>query len=152
MSKKSRQEGARVSSLIKAAKGSDFYIADVDLDDDKDGVVLTLESIVKTLGKLKKAFMIISAKDKYLIVGVYIPDELGSKIDSSEWIKAATNGFSGNLISDNLVSGNLIVIETENAFKSKDIVRANGFAFLYKNKLLEDEESSEEECLNFDDI
>ena len=149
MSKKSRKEGNRVACLIKANK-TEFYIADVDLDDSSDDVVGAMNSIVKTLGKVRAAFMIISAGIKVITILSYVPDELGEKLDKDLWLKKSIIGLPDGITDsgDNYVR---TVVETTTPFKLKDMVRGNGFAYLTKLGLMGDEESSEE-LPDFDDL
>ena len=147
--KKARSEGNRVACLIKANK-AEFYIADVDLEDEMDHVVSCVESARKTLGKLKTAFLLISAGTVRLNVVGYVPPELSDTIDIKEWINAAVRNIPGEqTVTDDEYYG--VSIEADTPFKLKDMVRSNGFAYLKKEGLMNDEESSEE-FVGFDDI
>ena len=153
MSKKSRKEGNRVACLIKANK-TEFYIADVDLDDNTKDVLAAVTSVTKTLGKMRAAFMLVSAGTKTLTVACYVPDELVSKLESQEWLCKALIGITNN--TNNIVqieSTYYISIDIELPFKLKDMVRGNGFAYLKKLDLMADaEEESSEEFIGFDDF
>ena len=58
MSKKSRSEGNRVAVAIKANK-AEYYISDVDLDDNEEDVFSAVKNVRKTLGKMSSGFMIL---------------------------------------------------------------------------------------------
>ena len=149
MSKRSRKEGNKVASLIKANK-AEFYIADVDLKDNSEDVLSSVETITKTLGKHKAAFMILSAGTKVITVLTYVPDEIKSKLDHEKWIKKSTIGLPEGTY-DNYNNYTRFVTEAPTPFKLIDMVRANGFAYLNKMGCLGDEESSEE-FIGFDDL
>lgn len=144
MSKKSRSEGNKVASLIKANK-AEYYIADVDLGDNTDDVKAAVQSAVKTLGKKKAAFIVISAGTKCLSVVVSVPDEF--QIDFNEWLQSSVKDIDG----DKQFIENSAVITTNTPFKLIDMVRSSGFSYLRKNGFLDEEESSEE-FVGFDDI
>jgi len=146
MSKKARSEGNKVASLIKSNK-TEYYIADVDLEDDTDDVKIALDLTVKTLGKYKSAFMLISAGVKCLTVVVHVPD-CYDKINSQDWINESVKNITGERIMDK----NFIVITTDTPFKLKDTVRANGFAYLKKHKCMDNDDESSEEFVGFDDL
>ena len=149
--KKARSEGNRVACLIKANK-AEFYIADVDLGDNVEHVVGSVDSTRKTLGKLKTAFMLISAGvDKLNVVG-YVPSELADKIDIRKWVDAAVKNISGSQESFDNDGTYGVSILTDTPFKLKDMVRSNGFGYLKKEGLLNDEEESSEEFIGFDDL
>ncbi len=150
MSKKSRKEGTKVANLIKANK-AEFYIADVDLGDNSKDVVLSTETVNRTLGKFKSAYMLISAGTKVITVIVYVPSELSDKINHKEWVEKSVVGLpEGNYdITDNYTS---VVIEADTPFKLKDMVRGNGFSYLKKQGCMEEEdEDSSEEFIGFED-
>ena len=155
MSKKSRKEGNRVACLIKANK-TEIYIADVDLGDNTKDVLAASNSVVKTLGKKRAAFMLVSAGIKVITVLAYVPDELLEKLDPSTWLHKSVTGVvvgqkndNENSDTDNCV---MTVIEAETPFKLKDAVRSNGFAHLNKLGLTGDDEESSEEFIGFDDL
>lgn len=148
MSKKSRKEGNRVASLIKANK-TEFYISDVDLDDNSKDVISCMNSVVKTLGKCRASFMLISAGTKVLTVVAYVPNELSQSIDHGEWINKSLLGL--NILSTETENNyTTAIVDVEFPFKFKDTVRGNGFRYLSKKGLMEDDESSEEEYFGFD--
>ena len=152
MSKKSRKEGNRVACLIKANK-TEFYIADVDLDDNTKDVITCIASVVKTLGKVRAAFMLVSGGTKTLTVACYVPDELTEKIDAKEWLSKALIGINNAGVKTSNKSTSYISVDIELPFKLKDMVRGNGFAYLKKFGLMEDaEEESSEEFIGFDDF
>ena len=153
-SKKARKEGNRVAQLIKANK-TEFYIADVDLDDDTKDVIGGVTCTAKTLGKVKAAFMLVSAGTKTLTVACYVPTELNDKIDSKEWLSKALVGIDYDSIvhDDTDTNTSYVSIDIELPFKLKDMVRGNGFAYLKKLGLMADaEEESSEEFIGFDDF
>ena len=153
MSKKARSEGNRVACLIKANK-AEFYIADVDLEDDSLDVLACSEAVVKTLGKTKAAFMIISAGITTLTTVVHVPLELEDKIDAQEWLSVSTAGLN------NTIKGNMAIVvkqelgsetlKEDTAFKLKDVVRANGFKYLSDKGCMGDDES--DEFIGLDDL
>lgn len=147
MSKKARKEGNKVASLIKANK-AEFYIADVDLGDNFKDVIAALNCSVRTLGKMRSAFMIISAGVKYLTVVCYVPNEFKDRISSKEWLEKSIVGLEGEMNEEENYTS--VMIEVETPFKLKDMVRGNGFAFLNKTGCLEEESS--EEFIGFDDF
>ena len=144
MSKKARSEGSKVAGLIKGNK-AEYYIADVDLEDDSNDVKASVEATVKTLGKYKAAFMVISAGIKCLTVVVSVPEGF-DKINSSEWLTNSIKDISGDTVFDS----NMVIITADTPFKLKDIVRSNGFAYLNKMGCMGEEDS--EEFVGFDDI
>ena len=143
MSKKSRSEGNRVASAIKANK-TPFYIADVDLEDNFDDVMSSSVAVRKTLGKCQSGYMLISAGTEKLIVVVDLLDS--SILSASDWLSYSLQGIcesydtSGN---NNLFAKAVIDIDTP--FKLKDMVRSNGFACLRSRSLREEESEEEEE-------
>ena len=147
MSKKSRKEGNRVACLIKKNK-AEFYIADVDLGDVPKDVVSAGNNAIRTLGKKKSAFMIISAGIKCLTIFIYVPEELSHRISYNDWMNAATKNLPEG---EKEVFDDYITLETTTPFKLIDLVRTNGFAYLNKQGCIEDEESSEE-FIGFDDL
>ena len=92
MSKKARKEGNRVASLIKGNKAQ-FYVADVNLNDSYDDVVAAMENTKRTLGKMRSAFMLISAGTKMITIVVHVPEELTGRIDANDWITASIFGL-----------------------------------------------------------
>jgi len=144
--KQARSEGNKVACLIKANK-AEFYIADVDLEDEYEAVKLASESVVKTLGKYKAAFMIISAGIKNIIVHTYVPAELEDKINGKDWLNRSVSDILGKKVYE---SDDMIVIEADTPFKLKDIVRSSGFLFLRENGCIKAE--SDEEFIGFDDF
>lgn len=149
MSKKARKEGNRVACLIKANK-AEFYIADVDLNDNADHVLVAVENAKRTLGKVRAAFMVISAGVKILTVVAYVPDELADRISSDDWVNKSLLGLPEGK-KDGDKNYTRVVVEVSTPFKLKDVVRGNGFAFLTKHGCMGDEESSEE-FIGFDDM
>ena len=147
--KKARSEGNRVACLIKANK-AEFYIADVDLDDNVEYMKTVVDSIKKTLGKLKSAFIIISAGTEKIITMSYVPPELSEKINIEAWVNEAVKNIQGD---HKLIDGDYfgVSIEADTPFKLKDMVRSDGFCYLKKEGLMDDEESSEE-FIGFDDL
>ena len=79
MSKKARSEGNRVAGLIKS-NNAKVYTADVEVNDNPDDMLIVMESVRKTLGKMKSAFMLIAGGNKFLIVNAYVPDELKTEL------------------------------------------------------------------------
>lgn len=153
-SKKARKEGNRVAQLIKANK-TEFYIADVDLEDETKDVIDSITCTIKTLGKARAAFMLVSAGTKTLTVACYVPDELVDKIDSKEWLSKALVGINNDGITQDETSNNTfyVSVDIELPFKLKDMVRGNGFAYLKKLGLMADaEDESSEEFIGFDDF
>lgn len=140
MSKKARSEGNRVATLIKANK-AEYYVADVNLEDDSNDVYSAAISVRKTLGKFPSNFILISAGVKNLTVVVDLSPT--SKITPKEWLEASLYSITETFTFDNEISGK-VVVEMETPFKFKDIVRSNAFAYLRKMNLLEEEESEEE--------
>lgn len=148
--KKARSEGNRVACLIKANK-AEFYIADVDLGDSSEHVMSGVDSVKKTLGKLKSAFILISAGTAKIIVVGYVPSELSEKIDIEKWVNEAVKNITGDQTSLSNDGTYGVSIEADTSFKLKDMVRTNGFGYLKKEGLMNDEESSEE-FIGFDDF
>lgn len=140
MSKKTRSEGNRVACLIKANK-AEFYIADVDLEDDTSDVILAKENVVKTLGKTKCAFLLISAGVTNLTVTVHVPVELQDKINKDEWLSQSIKNLQS------VTENETAIVKEDTPFKLKDIVRANGFKYLSEKGLMGDESSDELEDL-----
>ncbi len=152
MSKKARSEGNRVACLIKSAK-SEFYTTDVDINENSNDMLVAMENVKKTLGKMKSAFMLISGGDNLLVVVAYVPEEL-NKITSQNWVNNSIVGLERDDKQDVIKIGDnytLIEIKVGFPFKIKDIVRSNSIAFLTKSGCMNDEESSEE-FIGFDDI
>ena len=142
MSKKARSEGNRVATAIKANKAN-YYISDVNLEDNENDVIASATAIRRTLGKLEAGFMIISAGVSKLIVVVDLPDS--PKLSAKDWLFASLSDISPNSMSnENTTIYAKSVIEIDTPFKYKDIVRSSGFAYLRKVGLLEEEESEEE--------
>ena len=137
--KKARSEGNRVAMLIKANK-AEYYVADVDLEDEIKDVEAAAVAVRKTLGKVKSNFILISAGIKNLIVLVDMLDS--SKITAKEWLAASLGSIHQTAEEGELSAKE--VVELDTPFKYKDIVRSNSFAFLRKVGLLEEEESEEE--------
>ena len=151
MSKKVRSEANRVACLIKANK-AEYYIADMDLEDNTSDVVDSVPLINKTLGKLKSCYLLISAGVEKLIVVGYVPIELSDNISIEEWVNESVKNITGNIEKSEVDNGCFwVCITTDTPFKLKDIVRSNGFAYLKTHELLNEEESSEE-FVGFDDI
>ncbi len=149
MSKKSRSEGNRVASLIKANK-AEFYIADVDLDDNTNDVTNAVTTIIKTLGKMRAAFMVVSAGIKVLTVIAYVPTELQDRINASDWLGEAVKGLPvGTLSGDDHIR--ISAIDVDTPFKLKDMVRSNGFKYLTDKGCMGEEESSDE-FIGLDDL
>ena len=152
MSKNARKEGNNVAVAIKASK-AEFYIADVNCEDNDADVSAAVENARKTLGKFKSAFMVISAGTKQLIAVICVPEELKDKVSAKEWLNASLVYLNGDIQiqedSTELLAKAIVVMDTP--FKFKDTVRTNGFTYLRKNGLLEEDESSEE-FIGFDDI
>ena len=147
MSKKARSEANRVAMAIKSTK-AEYYVADVDLDDQEPDVVMAGEMIRKTLGKVQSGFMIISAGVTHLLVLVDIPKEKTEKLSAKIFLGEALAGISDTLTDD---SSDLLAkcfVPIDNAFKKKDSVRSTAFAYLRKCGLLEEEE--EEEVYEFE--
>lgn len=149
MSKKARSEAQRVVVAIKGNK-AEYYVADVDLEDDSNDVYETANLVRKTLGKHKCNFMLISAGVKNLTVCVdwnrapptdssELPVLAQGEVNACDWLNASIENIVSLHSNDTKIS-----IEIDTPFKLKDTVRANAFAFLKKNALLE-EESEEEE-------
>lgn len=139
--KKARSEGNRVAMAIKGTK-AEFYVADVDLDDQEGDVSVSAEAVRKTLGKVSAGFMLISAGVSHLIVVVDIPNDKTSKLSAKAWLSESLKGISDvSEGTDNLAKA---VIQIDMPFKLKDIVRSTAFAYLRKCGLLEEEESEEE--------
>ena len=144
MSKKARSEGNRVAMAIKANKAN-YYIADVDLEDDGEDVVAAAQSVRKTLGKLQSGFMLISAGVKNLIVVVDLLDS--TNLNAQDWISDSLENITSYTKTDNPLFSK-IVLEMDTPFKLKDIVRSNAFSTLRSRSLLEEE--SEEENYEFE--
>lgn len=145
--KKARAEGNRVAQAIKGTK-AEFYVSDVDLDDQISDVILAAESVRKTLGKNKAGFMIISAGVTNLIVIVDIPPSDEKKLLAKVWLTEALKGISNENLDDATDEFAKANIKIDSPFKLKDAVRATAFAYLRKCGLL-DEEESEEEVFDF---
>jgi len=150
--KKARSEGNRVACAIKANKSS-FYIADVDLEDSPEDVMVAVESVSKTLGKTKCSFMLISAGISKLIVATCCEENEVSKFD--DWLKGSLELFENNkYVSETTVSGSTLcsVFSTlDTPFKFKDTFRAAAFSYLRNKGLLVDNNSDEEEeCYEFE--
>jgi hypothetical protein len=151
MSKKARSEGNRVACLIKSSK-AEFYTTDVDVDDNPDDMLIVMESVRKTLGKMKSSFMLIAGGDKFLIVNAYIPDELKDRMSFDNWVNNSIVGLKiENMITVNGDNYKQVTFETDFPFKTKDVVRSNSILYLSKNGCMCEEESSEE-FIGFDDI
>ena len=141
MSKKSRSEGNRVAMAIKANK-SEYYISDVDLEDNYTDILSAGRNVRKTLGKNPASFLIISAGIKNL--NVYVD----AKDISKDWLIASISNISSDKEVNTEENISSVSIETECPFKLKDVIRASAFAFLRKEGLLE-EESEEDEYFEF---
>jgi len=146
MSKKLRSEAARVASMIKANK-AEYYIADIELDDNSSEVMDSIELICKTLGKLKSSYMIVSAGDKVLTVVCYVQPE--HKLVPEDWMKSSVIGLENIEIkrsNDRVAYVSYEPTEgSTTAFKLKDMIRANGFKYLSQNGCMGEQSSSEEE-------
>ena len=140
MSKKARSEGNKVAMNIKANK-TEYYISDVNLEDNENDVVAAAVSVRKTLGKMKSGFMLISAGVEKLIVVIDVPDS--PKLSASEWLSHSLNNFTFTTLNNNTNIYAKAVLELETPFKNKDIVRSSAFTFLRQKGLLEEEESDE---------
>ena len=149
MSKKARSEAARVASLIRANK-AEYYIADVELDNSPD-ICATVELANKTLGKLKCAFLLVSANSAVLTTAAYVPENLQDKINAKDWQDAIWKNYV-NLkhIGYNSDTESIREFPSDDAFKLKDIVRADGFKYLSDHGCLGDADSSDE--YNLDDL
>lgn len=141
MSKKSRSEGNRVAMAIKANK-SEYYISDVDLEDNYTDILSAGRNVRKTLGKNPASFLIISAGIKNL--NIYVD----AKDISKDWLIASISNISSDKEVNTEENISSVSIETECPFKLKDVIRASAFAFLRKEGLLE-EESEEDEYFEF---
>ena len=148
MSKVARSEGNRVAMAIKATKAP-YYVSDVSLEDSDVDVLAASESVRKTLGKFASSFMIISAGVTNLIVTINIHDEQAASISAKEWLQESLKGISDTISDDSTATFAKAVITIECPFKLKDIVRANAFAYLRKQKLLIEESDDEEEIFDF---
>ena len=149
MSKKARSESARVASLIRANK-SEYYISDTELDDPTE-LQSTPELIIKTLGKWKCAFMLICANANTLTVVTYVPPEFQEKIDAGSWLDSSNQETLQDTTQYiNTFSSSFRVCRSDNAFKLKDVVRANGFKYLSDRGCLGEADSSDE--YNLDDL
>ena len=146
MSKKSRSEGNRVAMAIKANK-TDFYISDVDLEDNGDDVSSAAQSIRKTLGKLTSAFLIISAGVDKLIVVADVPEV--HNVSAKDFLLASLIGITSELSEDSTDTYSKAVVEVEMPFKLKDTVRGLGFAYLRKIGKIEEESEEEEVFYEF---
>ena len=124
MSKKARSEGARVASLIKGNKAQ-WYVSDVDLEDDYEALSECMEAVKKTLGRFESNYLLITAGVKYLIVSAF----------NLDWLSASISNISGDTMKEN----NLVRIEIDTPFKLKDIVRANAFKFLREKGAVEED-------------
>jgi hypothetical protein len=145
MSKKARSEGSRVAGLIKANK-AEYYIADLDLEDDSNDVTVASEVVTKTLGKHKAAFLLISAGIKCITVAIGIPDGF-DKFDGKLWLNESIKNIAGDRVD---LGANAVVITADTPFKLKDMVRSAGFEYLNKVGCMGDESS--EEFVGFDGI
>ena len=151
MIKQSRKEANRVASLIKAAK-TDFYVADIDLEDDSNDVEASIELILKTLGKVRAAFAIISAGTTKITLATYVPEEMTDKISHQTWAQESTKNIQGTDQQTNTTSFyTLISKNVDMPFKLKDTLRSMCFTYLKKIGALEEEESSEE-FIGLDDL
>ena len=151
MSKKARSEGNRVACLIKSSK-SEFYTTDVDVNDNPEDMLVVMESVKKTLGKMKSAFMLVAGGDNLLIVNAYVPDELKDRLVFEDWLNNSIVNLKKE--DENVKNGDnymQISFKTDFPFKLKDVVRSNSISYLTKNGFMGDEESSEE-FIGFDDI
>ena len=141
MSKKARSESSRVASLIKANK-AEFYIADVELDDPTE-IQLLPGLVNKTLGKWICAYMLIAASDNQLCICTFVPEKFQDKVKANDW--QSSLNINGVLIKD---AGDHILFvkeyQTDDAFKLKDVVRANGFKYLSDQGCLGEADSSDE--------
>jgi len=147
--KKARAEGNRVAMKIKAAKAQ-FYIDDVDLDDQIPDVVMASEAVRKTLGKVSAGFMVISAGVTHLLVIVDVPKDKVDQISAKTWLLEGLTGISTSFTDDSTDTCAKAFINITMPFPLKNTVRSNAFAYLRKCKLLEEEES-DEEVYTFDD-
>lgn len=145
--KKARSEGTRVAMAIKATK-ADFYVSDVDLDDQSIDVIMAAESIRKTLGKLQSGFMVISAGVTHLIVVVDVPTEKTDKLSAKTWLLEGLKGITTEVTDDSTDTLAKAIVAIDTPFKLKDAVRSTAFAYLRKYGLLE-EESEEEDIYEF---
>ena len=150
MSKQSRKAGDKVARLIKT-NNAEFYIADVDLKDNSDDVLNAVETINRTLGKMKSAYIIISGGKNIITVVGYVPSELSDRISHDEWVHKSVIGFSEGVF-DSGDNYTRVIIKSETPFKLIDMVRGNGFAYLNKCGCMGDDESSEEDFIGFDDL
>ena len=151
MSKKARSEGNRVAGLIKS-NNAKVYTADVEVNDNPDDMLIVMESVRKTLGKMKSAFMLIAGGNKFLIVNAYVPDELKTELSFVHWLdECIKNLDKENVITQNGENYKQVSFQIEFPFKVKDMVKSQSFAYLKGNGFVDDEESSEE-FIGFDDI
>jgi hypothetical protein len=144
MSKKARSEGNRIACLIKANKG-DFYVADVDLEDDYADVKACVESVSKTLGKTKCSFMLISAGIKNLTVMTVTSDS--GIFSAKSWLENSLNAVVSDPSKLDFEVDNLsafITLELDTPFKLKDVVRSSAFSYLRSTGKLMEEDSDEE--------
>jgi aspartyl/asparaginyl-tRNA synthetase len=153
MSKKARKEGNRVAVIIKANNAS-FFVSDVDLDDNINDVVVATNLVRKTLGKLKSSFMILSGGTKVLTAIVDVPKEKQDIINAKSWLEKSLININGEVQIDKDSNGLYAkgIVNMEFPFKFIDTVRANAFNYLRQHSLLEDDESSEGEFLDFNNF
>lgn len=152
--KKARSEGNRVACAIKANKSS-FYIADVDLEDSPEDVMVAVESVSKTLGKTKCSFMLISAGISKLIVATCCEENGVSNFD--DWLSGSYHQFEetyGKCEFDTKGQAPVMCITVsslDTPFKFKDTFRGVAFKYLRDKGLMTDNTSDEEEeCYEFE--
>lgn len=142
-----QSEGDRLVKAILDNK-TEFYVFDFDLDDDTDQVPLAVEHAKNKLTD-PTAFLAISVGAKKLTALVSVHPDLGERVSAKTWLAASLVGLNGDLTDDSTDLQAMCLLELDTAFKFKDVVRGNAFAYLRKNKLLVEEDDSEEEMYDF---
>ena len=142
MSKKARSESSRVASLIRANK-AEFYIADIDLDDPTE-IQQVPELVNKTLGRWVCAYMIIAASATKICVCSYVPEKFQDRLNAKDW--QLSSNLSATLTQANVGNNTIFFREcqSDDAFKLKDVVRANGFKYLSDQGCMGEADSSDE--------
>ncbi len=140
MSKKARSESSKVASLIRANK-AEFYITDADLDDPTE-IQQVPELVNKTLSKWVCAYMVITASATRICICTFVPEKFQDRLNAKDWQNFDINGTLTQHTGDHTLF--FREYQTDDAFKLKDIVRANGFKYLSDQGCLGEADSSDE--------
>jgi len=151
-------EGDRLAKAIIDNK-AEYYVFDFNLNDNNEQVSLAVNHAITKL-VTPCAFLVISAGANKLTATVSVHQDLPEKVpakiqlddsnpvfeklSAKTWLESSLIGLKGELTEDSTDQLATCVLELDTAFKFKDVVRGNAFAYLRKNKLVEEEESDDE--------